>query len=139
MQAVGIKNHPSLHYIKGFILKTSGSLSFGKVDHFRKGQMGSFSFGISNGKAGKIDRIQGFIIPQDFLRTVCQDRRIDDFPFFDVLDIHTFVGFDVADLSVVDNSDVNRVESIASPPSDTDFEACHKRLCLNVLRCKHKG
>ena len=47
MQAVGIKIHFSLHYIKGFILKTSGSLSFGKVDQFRKGQMGSFSFGIS--------------------------------------------------------------------------------------------
>ncbi len=48
MPAVGIKIHFSLHYIKGFILKTSGSLSFGKVDQFRKGQMGLFSFGISS-------------------------------------------------------------------------------------------
>ena len=47
MQAVRMKNRNSLHSIRGFILKTGGSLSFGKVDHFRKRQPGSFSFGIS--------------------------------------------------------------------------------------------
>ena len=58
MQAVGIKNLSSLHSFLDFDFKTSGSLSFGKVDQFRKGQQGSFSFGISicsNVNSGGLD------------------------------------------------------------------------------------
>jgi hypothetical protein len=47
MSAVGMEYRSSLHFIQGFDFKTSGSLSIGKVDCFRKGQQVSFYFGIS--------------------------------------------------------------------------------------------
>ena len=48
MQAERIINRSSLHSVWDYLVKTSGSLSIGKLDHFQRGQQGSVSFGISN-------------------------------------------------------------------------------------------
>ena len=48
--------------------------------------------------------------------------------------INTFVGFDVADLPIMGDSDVNRVQTIVPFDPNTDFEGRHNCLCLNELQ-----
>ena len=57
MQAERIINRSSLHSVWDYLVKTSGSLSIGRVDHFQRGQHGSVSFGISKNDYGRFAKI----------------------------------------------------------------------------------
>ena len=50
--------------------------------------------------------------------------------FLDVFDIHAFVGFDVSDLSVMRDSDVDGQQPVFSLLPDADFEVVFHPVCL---------